>query len=207
MHNEYIYKQQKNKMSALLKSNEKKYYQNLIMENQQCLRKTWNVIKQVINKKKSSRKCNEFHSGGNILNDTTEISNKFNNYFINIGPTLASQIPDTGTNYKKFLPNNNTNSIFLSPVNHDEIKNNILNLNNSAPGWDEITAKMLKLVGDKLSLPLTHLINLSFQEGFFFPEELNLPRSRHYIKPMIQCTSTIIDLFPYLQYILKNLRN
>ena len=165
------------------------------------------IIKQVINKKKSSRKCNEFHSGGNILNDTTEISNKFNNYFINIGPTLASQIPDTGTNYKKFLPNNNNNSIFLSPVNHDEIKKNILNLNNSAPGWDEITAKMLKLVGDKLSLPLTHLINLSFQEGFFSRGTVTCQGLCHYTKPVIQCTSTIIDLFPYLQYILKKMRN
>ena len=44
-------------------------------------------------------------------------------------------------------------------------------MNNAAPGWDDLSADSVKLVPDDISLPLTHILNLSFQQGVF-PNEL-----------------------------------
>ena len=43
----------------------------------------------------------------------------------------------------------------------------------SAPGHDELSAKVIKPVIDSLSSPLTYIINLSFNEGIF-PSELKI---------------------------------
>ena len=46
-------------------------------------------------------------------------------------------------------------------------------MNFSAPGHDELSAKVIKPVIDSLSSPLTYIINLSFNEGIF-PSELKI---------------------------------
>ena len=90
--NIYKYKQYKNKLTSILKYEEKQFYQRQIIENKNNLRKVWAVIKQVINRNKNSKISDQF-----IMNDKTEtdpmmIAKGFNNYFANIGPTLASKI-------------------------------------------------------------------------------------------------------------------
>ena len=52
-----IYKDFRNKTTALLRITEKQYYQEQIIENKNNLRKTWVIIKQVINKNKNSKIC------------------------------------------------------------------------------------------------------------------------------------------------------
>ena len=51
-------------------------------------------MKQVINKLKCSKLSSELFHNGSILNDKKFIANAFNAYFVNIGPKLASKIPD-----------------------------------------------------------------------------------------------------------------
>ena len=58
-----MYKDFRNKTTALLRITEKQYYQQQIIENKNNLRKTWVIIKQVINKNKNSKICDEFTSG------------------------------------------------------------------------------------------------------------------------------------------------
>ena len=68
-----------------------------------------------------------FHNGS-ILNDKKYIANAFNAYFVNIGPTLASKIPDLGMNHRNFMPQQNNMSFFLSPVDDSEVKKHIAQL-------------------------------------------------------------------------------
>ena len=89
---------------------EKNYYQSLILANKNSLKKTWGIIKQVINKSKCSKLSSEFSHNGSILNDKKSIANAFNDYFVNIGPTLASKIPQLGIDYRNFMPQQNNMS-------------------------------------------------------------------------------------------------
>ena len=92
-YNVSIYKNYRNKLTSLLKIEEKNFYQNQITSNKNNLRKVWAIIKYVINKNKSKKKSDQFISNNNNKKNQTnpnEIANGFNDYFVNIGPTLAA---------------------------------------------------------------------------------------------------------------------
>ena len=109
----------------------------------------WTIIKQVINKKKSSKTHDKFMYNNRKITDPQTIADGFNNYFVNIGPTLASKIPDNDLSHKEFLPENITTSLFLNPR----------------------ISKNIKHIKESMSFPLTNMINLSFEQGVF-PSEL-----------------------------------
>ena len=76
-------------LHSLLKLEEKKYYQFIIVANKHKLRKTSMILKQVINQSKSAKSAGEFVYIAKTTNDQSIISNAFNNFFVNKGPTLA----------------------------------------------------------------------------------------------------------------------
>lgn len=89
----------------------------------------------------------------------------FNNYFINVGKTLAENIAPSleATPEGEPVPN----SFFLTPTTEQEIRTTIDSLKNGkAPGYDSITAEMLKEISEEISIPLAHLINRIFSTGF-----------------------------------------
>ena len=53
----------RDKTTAVLRITEKQYYQEQIIENKNNLRKTWDIIKQVINENKNYKTCDKFTSG------------------------------------------------------------------------------------------------------------------------------------------------
>ena len=99
------------------------------------------------------------------------IANGFNDYFVNIGPTLASKIKSEGLSHRSFLHNDLYESFFLDPTNEVEIMNIISHLKEGAPGRDEIVTRNLKCISDSIAYPLAWVANLSFQQGVF-PREL-----------------------------------
>ena len=80
------------------------------------------IIKEVINKKKYSRNSQQFISNDQVAVDPRAIANGFNNFFVNIGPTLASKITTGGISHINFLKQNPQSSFFLEPTNINEIK-------------------------------------------------------------------------------------
>ena len=202
-----LYREYRNKLNTLLKMEEKNYYQSLILANKNNLKKTWGIIKQVINKSKYSKLSSEFSHNGSILNDKKSIANAFNDYFVNIGPTLASKIPKLGTAYRNFMPQQNNMSFFLCPAEELEVKKIILQLKDGAPGKDGIMSKAIKCISDHLAAPLTRLTNLSFSQGVF-PNELKIALVSPLYKakdPMIFSNYRPISLLPLFSKILEKL--
>ena len=58
-------------------------------------------------------------------------------------------------------------------MSEEEVYTIVTNLKNSAPGYDEVTAGILKLSLPVINGPLTHILNLSLLEGVF-PSELKV---------------------------------
>ena len=105
-YNETLYKQYRNMTTRLLRIEEKQYYQSQIEANRDNIRKTWMVIKQAINRKRASTGSDKFYhadSNSGITSDPAVIANAFNNFFVNIGPTLSSKIPEQGLEYRKYI--------------------------------------------------------------------------------------------------------
>ena len=186
---------------------EKNYYQSLILANKNNLKKTWGIIKQVINKSKCSKLSSEFSHNGSILNDKKSIANAFNDYFVNIGPTLASKISQLGIDYRNFMPQQNNMSFLLCPAEELEVKKIILQLKDGAPGKDGIMSKAIKCISDHVAAPLTRLTNLSFSQGVF-PNELKIALVSPLYKakdPMIFSNYRPISLLPLFSKILEKL--
>jgi len=56
-----------------------------------------------------------------IITDKEEIVNRFNNYFVNVGPTLAQNIPNTNISPTYFLSGRNPSTFALFLTSPDEV--------------------------------------------------------------------------------------
>ena len=82
----------RNKLNQLVQSAERKHYHNLLNKHKSYIRKSWQIIKLIINKRKYTPINNKFKDNDKVLSDGNIIANKFNNYFIYVGKTLAKTI-------------------------------------------------------------------------------------------------------------------
>ena len=172
--NETRYKTYRNHLKRILYKAEKDYYSNLISANKSNMKKTWSILKGIINKKKRLQIQSRFKlNNGSVTTDKTIICEKFNNFFIGVGPTLANKIPQQSRTPSSYLGNSSINSMFLVPVSIEEITSMIQGLKNSAPGHDDITADALRLCLPSITSPLVYILNLSLSQGVF-PDELKI---------------------------------
>ena len=168
------YKNYRNKLHHLIKIAEKRHYSELLNECQDNIKKTWQIIKNIVNKNKASQLQTKFKlNDGSFTTDGCVISNKFNDFFVNIGPNLAAKIPEQNLSPLDFMDQPLLNSIYLSEVTSEEINNILKSLKNGAAGYDELNACLLKHISPFITEPLKYLSNLSLSEGIF-PTELKL---------------------------------
>ena len=80
------------------------------------MKKTWVIIKDVLNKSKPSKINDTFKYNNVITTDKSTIANRFNDYFVRIGKTLSQTIRISGTNYRSFLPRSNYATILLKKL-------------------------------------------------------------------------------------------
>ena len=120
--NEVNYKSYRNKLHHVLKYAEKQHFAELLNNCQDNLKKTWQIMKNIVNKNKVRQSQTKFKlNDGSLTTDGSVISNKFNDFFINIGPNLAAKILYQNLSPNDFMGQPLTNSIFLSDVTSDEI--------------------------------------------------------------------------------------
>ena len=175
----------------------------------------------MINKSKLKPELSDCFLGNEtLITDPTEISNKFNEYFVNVGPKLASKIPDSDANLSTFLGERTLNSIFLDPVTKKEVEFEISQLNgNKSCGHDEIPPKLVKKISKYLIKPLTFIFNQSFVTGII-PDDLKVAFvtpvfkannkeefSNHRPISVLPCFSKILEKIMYkriLKYLNQN---
>ena len=103
---------------------------------------------------------------GDTITDPQEICNKFNDFFVNVGPKLASGIQNTGKHYYDYLPDMRSNSMYMKPIVASDIIKIIDKFNpNKSAGHDNVGNYMIKTVGKEIVKPLTKIFNLSLSTG------------------------------------------
>ena len=77
------FKKTRNKVISLQRKAERNYYKEQLEINEHDLRKSWNVIKDIIGKegKNKQNKSAKFIIDNKTSTDSYEIANHFNNYF------------------------------------------------------------------------------------------------------------------------------
>lgn len=166
-HNQTKYKQYRNKLNHLIKITTKNYYTQKLENAKNSLKDTWRILKDLINKKKSKLIYpNTFSHNNKEISNTNEIAQTFNEYFTNIGPNLASIIPQTNNRFQEYLPNNYPQSFLFLPTDNketSELINEIKPKNSS--GHDGINPCIVKQVNSSISSVLAHIFNNSMKTG------------------------------------------
>ena len=117
-------------------------------------KKPWSFINSLTDNKFSN--ITEISANDSKIVDPTLIAECFNDYFVNIGPKLASEVSDESvdqethncTNIRSTLDT----SFIFQYISTDNVKLSLMNpKTNKSPGLDKIPAKVLKLSADTIS--------------------------------------------------------
>ena len=139
--NETAYKSYRNELNRKMKMSEKLYYRELIISHKDNTRKSWMLIKNIINKHRKPNIQTKFRlNDGTVTTDKKIISDSFNNFFTSIGPTLAKAIPSMNKSPLYSMGNRILESIYLQPVTCEEIIKLLSSLKSTAGGWDDLNA-------------------------------------------------------------------
>ena len=154
---------------SLKKKSKKNYYTRRLENYQNDIKKSWDVIKEIMGGSKSMIIDDQ------EISDQGKIANYFNKFFVDIGTKLASMIPELQTKFDQYL---NPHQIFMGDVNltDDELKeaSRSLKLNKSS-GYDNISSNVVNETSDIFFTLLKYIFNLSLQQGIF-PENLKIPK-------------------------------
>lgn len=166
------YRRYRNFCNNLIKKLKKQYEYDLLNKAKGNNKTLWNCIKHITNYHNKQKNNNVELL--NLKNTPKESANYINNYFNNVGRTLAEQIktnlPQQSHNYDD-IPSQ-ANSIGVIDIEPFEIESIINSLKTeSAVGWDKIPTRFLKLAKPVLVPLLVCLGNLIFDQGIF-PRDL-----------------------------------
>ena len=171
LHSQLVYTDYKRVLNSSLRSAERNHYDTLFKANTKNLRKTWTIIKEVINESKNSTLPSKFIINNKITTDGKETSERFNDFYVNKGKNLAKKIPDTDKNPTSYIKQSNMSSIFQNA----DVTKIICFLKEACPGWGGMHSKAIKPTFAIYLSPLVHILNLSLNQGVF-PSELKIAR-------------------------------
>ena len=162
------YLQYKNKLTSIIRLAEKNYYASKLLEVRDNISKTWKIMNQMCGGKSARSQISEIKVSGASIVDPQQMANKFNDFFVNVGPILAKSIPPAVKPPLSFMKGTFPDSMYFLPTNEYEISDIISNLkNNDSKGFDDIPLKLIKNCSSSLSEILAYLNNQSFLEGVF----------------------------------------
>ena len=165
------YKIYRNKLYHLIRVTEWQYYQDQFTKHKSNLKKSWQIIKTIINKCKYRPSASEFKSNGNSITNGKQISDTFNKFFVNVGSNLAKKIPRSHKDPMGYISHGINECFYLMPVTDEETSKIIASFKDSSAGWDELKPVIMKNVKHCIAKPLTHICNLSFKTGVF-PQQM-----------------------------------
>lgn len=162
------YKRYRNFCNNLIKKIKRKYDRSQLTGSMKNAKLLWKNIKNITNIKQNKSTNTELL---NIAQCPKQSVNLVNEYFGNIGRDLAENIlsknPTINTDNPPLFEANLT-SFVLSDTDPAEVEKIIMSLkSDSAPGYDNIPTRFLKLCKDYIVPALSHLINLCFSKGIF----------------------------------------
>ena len=175
------YKDLKRLVSKRISQERRHYYNSQLAQSQRETNTYWHTIKEIIGNPVSNHYLDYFVVNDQPINDPMLIANKFNDFFINIGPELESKIEESSITYTHYLNEPNQNSLFVEPVTEEEINKLFKSLKDSAAGYDSFNHTIISQIFQLILKPLVHIINLSLLFGII-PKEIKIAK----VKPLFK---------------------
>ena len=135
--NEKEYKDYKQLFEKIKKDSKRKCFQEKLSFYKNDIKNTWKTLKDVIGKTKikKNRLPKNIAPKNKEITDQKAIAKKFNEFYVDVGPNLASKLPQNNNDYKSYLPN----------ITEQELKEAVASLiPNKSPGFDSIHVNVNK---------------------------------------------------------------
>ena len=164
-----LYILQKKLYQSQCKSTKINYYMNLLNVKISSTKKIWENLNSFMGNKGNSHKCNDIEKlvyNNTVYDNKLDISNILNQYFVNVGSTLANNLPTVAIDFKSFLGPSIQNSIFVDQITATEVCKVIDSMTGgTAAGDDGFNLELVKSNAPIFAHPLTYIYNLSLYTG------------------------------------------
>lgn len=159
----------RNKFKSLLRLSKHNHFSKQFQEASNNSKETWKILNVLLNKRHNPGIIKEIIHDGSSYITPIDIVNKLNEYFVNIGKNILSNIK-TNTCYTTFLNKMKSPSMSFAlwDASKEEILNIILHLKpKQSRGHDDLSMKMLISLGDVLAAPLCDIFNCMLRLASF----------------------------------------
>ncbi len=173
------YKNYRNVYNRLIKASKQQHLDEQFRKYQKNAKKTWEILKETA----LGKNCN--NSFTPVINDNgiektnpVDISNSFNSFFAQVGYTIRDSVQNIEKKTETYIPDYNPEKpcFELERINQTWIIDVVKNFDNkSSPDLDGLSLNFIKQIIYYITVPLTHVFNLSFSTGIF-PEKLKESR-------------------------------
>ena len=154
------------------------YYHEIFEKNKTNIKAIWKTISEIICKSRNKRKTlDKIIVDSSTITDPQEICNRFNEFFVGIGPEWANNINTENKDvFNAYITKRTLTSFTFTIINQEEAKRGISSLKaKTSCGIDGISVKFLKFLSPALAKPLAIIINQSLATGIF-PTKLKIAK-------------------------------
>ncbi len=132
-------------------------------------KQTWKILNECTGRTAKNENVEKINSNGKITEIPLEIANEFNNFFIKVGQEISDGVPTIERNAESYLippvipvpfSMQNVTPEYLIKIVRDLKPKNSCDI-------DGVSSKMIKLVINEITVPLSHIFNLSLSKGDF----------------------------------------
>lgn len=175
--NKVTFNRLRNKVTKLIRSKKKSYYELKFNELRGDIKRTWSLINNVIGTSVNNKRGNilKLNVNNNIITDPQDIANALNDHFATVGTKIANSFSSAPSGYMEFLSGSYPHSFFLSPVSVSNVIEYIKSLKNKKCSVQDLPSMVVKYLSNVIAPVLCALINLSLSEGVF-PDCFKLAR-------------------------------
>jgi hypothetical protein len=175
--NKTKYKNYRNIYNTLIRKSRQLYYTTNLYNCRNDPRKTWEILREATTGPTPNKKITEIMSNGNIMSNPNIIAEEFNTFFTKIGKDISNSIQPTDKDPISYI--NVPENIPILNFNRTD-PGQIIGLlknfeNKTSPDADGITLKLIKFIAPEIAQPLSHIFNLSLEQGTF-PEAFKCAR-------------------------------
>ena len=155
-------------MTSVIRAAKIQYYKKTMCLNRNNIKKTWNVLKELMQQNCSKSNLIDFlNIDGEEITDECDIAENFNKYFSNVAVDLDAQMEPSNINPMQYINRNMVNSLFLSPVTVKECIGIVSKLKNTKYNNSSLPVFIFKQSIRILAQHIVKLINNSFITGIF----------------------------------------
>ena len=148
----------RNRVNYEIKASKNRYFSHNLEINKGNSKKTWKLLNSLMNKPTTATSVNEIKKDSDIIIDRKCIAVTFNNLFVEVGPELARDIPQTHIDYTNFLTQSSCNFNFKHISTGCVVATIAKIPSKKASGLDNIPCSIIKNVARIISGPLSKIL-------------------------------------------------